>query len=351
MENLVKKNILCLKPYTAVKDAAEIKLDANENPYNIFSELKGEFLERMECFNLNRYPEIDNLCLSQKIAEYAGVEPQNVICGNGSDEIIQMIIHTFVDKDEFVVIPVPTFSMYSIYTEIGGGKVLEVPTDEDFNINEDEIIHIANEKKAKVIFLCNPNNPTGTVTKRDVILNILNKTNSMVVVDEAYYEFLGKTVIDKINDNKRLIVLRTLSKAFALAGARVGYGIANKDTVSMISRAGSPYNISSISQNLGMLFLDNIDRVKEKIEEIKVERSYLAKEIKKLNGIYVYPSGSNFILIKSDKAMDILNACSMEKIALRGFSDRYTSNCIRITVGKRSENDKLINIIKRVVQL
>lgn len=351
MENLVKKNILCLKPYTAAKDIVEVKLDANENPFNIFSGLKNEFLKKIENLEINRYPEIDNQCLSEKIGEYAGVKSENIVCGNGSDEIIQMIIHTFVDKDEYVVMPVPTFSMYSIYTEIGGGHVLEVPTDEDFNIKEDEMIKIANENKAKVIFLCNPNNPTGTVIKREVILSILNHTNSIVVVDEAYYEFLGETVIDRIEDNKRLIILRTLSKAFALAGARVGYGIANKETIKMISRAGSPYNISSISQYLGILFLDNIDRVKEKIEEIKAERNYLINEISKINGINVYPSGSNFILIKSYSSEDILNACREERIALRGFSGSYTDNCIRITVGKREENHKLINILKRVVQL
>lgn len=350
MENLVKENILRLKPYTAAKDIVEVKLDANENPYNIFSELKEMFLKKIEGLDLNRYPEIDNECLSKKIAEYTGVGFENIICGNGSDEIITMIIHTFVDKDEYVLIPVPTFSMYRIYTEIGGGKAIEVPTDENFNINEDEIINTANEKNAKVIFLCNPNNPTGTVIKREVILNILNKTNSIVVVDEAYYEFLGETVADKINDNKRLIVLRTLSKAFALAGARVGYGIADKETISMISRARSPYNISSISQALGILFLDNIDKIKEKIEEIKGERSYIINEIKKLRGIDIYPSGSNFIFIKSDKAKEILSACSKEKIALRGLSDSCTNNCIRITVGKRSENDKLISLMKRVVQ-
>lgn len=351
MENLVKENILLLKPYAASKDIAEVKLDANENPFNIFSELKEKFIKGIEDLDLNRYPEIDNQCLSEKIADYAGVELENIICGNGSDEIIQMIIHTFVDKGDYVVVPVPTFSMYKIYTEIGGGQILEVPTDEDFNIRENEIINIANEKKAKVIFLCNPNNPTGTVVKREAILKVLNSTNSIVVVDEAYYEFLGETVIDKISSNKRLIVLRTLSKAYALAGARVGYGVASKETINMISRVRPPYNISSISQALGILFIDNIDKVEEKIIEIKNERSYLVDEIKKVNGIRVYPSGSNFIFIKSAKAGCILSTCMKEKIALRGFSDSYTNNCIRITVGKRVENDKLVNLIKRVVQL
>ncbi len=150
MENLVRKNILSIKPYTASKDIAEVKLDANENPFNIFNELKEEFLYRIENLNMNRYPEIDNQCLEVKIAEYTGVKPENVICGNGSDEIIQMIIHTYVDKDDYVVIPVPTFSMYKLYTEIGGGQVLEVPTDEDFNIREEKIINIANKKMQRL---------------------------------------------------------------------------------------------------------------------------------------------------------------------------------------------------------
>jgi histidinol-phosphate aminotransferase len=350
MENLIRKNILSIKPYTASKDIAEVKLDANENPFNLLNDLKEEFVNRIENLELNRYPEIDNQCLEEKIAEYAGVKLENVICGNGSDEIIQMIIHSFVDKDDYVVVPVPTFSMYKLYTETGGGQVLEIPTDDDYNLREDEIINIANEKKAKVIFLCNPNNPTGTIIKRETILKILNETNSIVVVDEAYYEFLDETVIDKVNSNNRLIVLRTLSKAFALAGARIGYGIGNKDTINIISRVRSPYNMSTLSQVLGILFLENVDKVRVKIEEIKNERIYHIEEIKKLNGINVYPSGSNFVIIKTDNAKNILCTCKEEKIALRGFSDSYINNCIRITVGRREENEKLINLIKRVVQ-
>lgn len=350
MKDLVRKNILSIKPYTASKDIAEIKLDANENPYNLLNGIREDFLNRIDNLEMNRYPEIDNQCLAEKISEYAGVKLENVICGNGSDEILQMIIHTFVDKDDYVVMPVPTFTMYKLYTQIGGGKVLEVPTDDDFNIKDEEIINTANKNRAKVIFLCNPNNPTGTIIKRESILKILNQTNSIVVVDEAYTEFLGETVIDQITNNNRLIVLRTLSKAFAMAGARVGYGVACRETIDMISRVRPPYNISSISQILGILILDNVDKVKEKIEEIKNERSYLINEVKKINGIKVYPSGSNFVLIKSDNTKNILCACTEEKIALRGFSDSFMSDYVRITVGKRNENEKLINLIKRVVQ-
>lgn len=349
MENLIREKVLSIKPYTASKEILEVKLDANENPFNIFKDLKNEFLRSVEDLDMNRYPEIDNEQLGKKIAEYAGVKLENIVCGNGSDEVIQMIIHSFVDKDDCVVIPIPTFSMYKLYTEIGGGQAIEVPTDENFNIREDEIIRAANEKNAKLIFLCNPNNPTGTVIKRETILSVLNKTNSIVVLDEAYYEFLGQTLIDEIFRNKRLIILRTLSKAFALAGARIGYGIGSRETIDILSRVRPPYNISSISQALGILFLDNIDRVREKIEEIKSERSYLYDEIKKLGRIKVYPSGSNFLLIKSDKAKNILDKCAEGKIALRGFSESCTNNCIRITIGKREENEKLINILKSVV--
>lgn len=350
MENLIREKVLTIKPYTASKEMPEVKLDANENPFNIFMDFREEFLSKIEAVELNRYPEIDNQCLEEKIAEYAGVKLENIVCGNGSDEVIQMIIHCFVDKDDYVVVPVPTFSMYKLYAEIGGGKVLEIPSDEDFNINEGKIISIANEKRAKVIFLCNPNNPTGTVLKRETILNILNGTNSIVVLDEAYFEFLDQTLINEVFQNKRLIILRTLSKAFALAGARIGYGIACSETIEVLSRVRSPYNISSISQSLGILFLENVDRVKEKIEEIKAERSYLYKEIQGLKGIKVFPSGSNFILIKSEDAKNILSACEEGKIALRGFSESNTNNCIRITVGKRDENEKLISIIKSVVK-
>lgn len=349
MLGLVRENIKTLKPYTVSDDIPTIKLDANENPFNILEELKEGFIDSLANLSINRYPETNSTSLAKKLSVYAEVQPENLICGNGSDEIIQVIISTFIDKDDYVITHSPTFSMYKIFTQIAGGKVIESISDENFNIDLDEIIRLSNENKAKVIFLCNPNNPTGTITKREEIIKILDNTSSIVVVDEAYYEFLGETVSDKVKDYERLIVLRTLSKGFALAGARIGYGIASKKMIDLLLKVKAPYNLNVLSHLMGILFLENSDIVLKKVEDIKEERNYLAAELKKFKNIRVYDSGSNFILINSTYSNKIIKACSEEKVALRDYSDSLLKDCIRITVGTRGENKKLINILNKVV--
>jgi histidinol-phosphate aminotransferase len=349
MIGLVRKNIEMLKPYNVCEDISTIKLDANENPFNIFDELKEGYINSLMNLSINRYPETNSTSLIEKLSGYVKMKPKNLICGNGSDEIIQVVINTFVDKDDYVVTHTPTFSMYKVFTQIAGGRVLEVQSDDSFNIDEDEIIRLSNENKAKVIFLCNPNNPTGTVIKREAIIKMLDNTSSIVVVDEAYFEFLGESVADKINKYERLIVLRTLSKGFALAGARIGYGIANEEMINLLLKVKAPYNLNVLSHLIGILFLENKDIVLRKIEEIKKERSYLEEELKKVKNIRVFSSGSNFILIKTVNSDKIIKACIEERIGLRDYKDSQLNNCIRITVGTREENEKLISLINKVV--
>lgn len=349
MKNLIREDIKALKPYTASKEHYDIKLDANESPYNLLEDFKEEFLKRIGNISANRYPDLDSYFLRKRIADYVDFKGENVICGNGSDEIIQMIINSFVDRGEYVVTHSPTFSMYKIMTQICGGSFIEVPSDDDFNIDVDGIIEAANENNAKIIIICNPNNPTGTVTSRENILKIIESTSSIVVVDEAYYEFLGETVADRIKDCSRLVVLRTLSKAFSLAGARVGYGIAGEELINVLLTVKHPYNINVLSETIALLYIDNADKAKEKIEILKNEREYLIRELQKVAGIKVFPSGSNFVLIKSTKAEEILKACKEEKILLRGFGGGPLENCIRITIGKGEENKRVLSIMQRVV--
>lgn len=350
MIKLMKESVRLIKPYNVLKEDIDIKLDANENPFNVFKNLKEKFIEKINDLDMNRYPDTDSDSLRMALSKYVGVEIESVLCGNGSDEIIQTIINTFVDKDEYVITHSPTFSMYKIFTNIVGGKVIEVSSEYSFQINVEEIIRKANMKKAKVVFLCNPNNPTGTIIPRADIIRVIEETDAIVVVDEAYYEFLGQSVADLINDYNRLIVLRTLSKAFALAGARVGYAIASKETMDVLYRVKAPYNLNTFSQIAGELFVENIDLINTYLKKIIEERNYLLEGLKNIDDINVFPSGSNFILIKSKKAKFILDACKKEKISIRDFgSEGLLNDCIRISIGTREENDKLITLLKSVV--
>ncbi len=350
MRELMKESLRSFQSYSISNDPICLKLDANENSVNLFENMIEPFMQKVKEIDLNRYPDTDSQALRESLAKYAGVEGENIICGNGSDEIIQTIIHTFVDKNECIVVHSPTFSMYKIFTTIVGGKTVEVLSDASFQINAEEIIKAANRNKAKIIFLCNPNNPTGTLIAREVIEYILRNTTSIIVVDEAYYEFSGETVVDLIDRYDRLIVLRTLSKAFALAGARIGYGIAHQRMMNLLYAVKSPYNLNTFSQIVGQLFLENIYFVQQSIQNIKMERDYFINELAKISAIQVFPSASNFVLIKTPEAEKIIKMCKKEGIALRNFeNEKPLEHCIRITIGTREENNKLLSLLKKVM--
>lgn len=349
MKELIKESVMNLKPYKVTKQNYRIKIDANESPYNIFEDIGSLVLSRLSEQDLNRYPDNDAAGLKKTLAEYVGVEEESILCGNGSDELLKIIIDTFVDKEDVVVTHSPSFAMYKVMTGIAGGKLIEVQGNEDFSIDINAIISKANKNKAKVIFLCTPNNPTGRIVDREDIIRVLDNTSSIVVVDEAYFEFFGETIIDKIKDYEKLIVLRTLSKAFGLAGLRIGYVAANKELIEIISRVKAPYNLNSISQYIGERVLDNKEIAFKYIEKLKYERDKLFIELEKIKGVQAIPSNSNFILIRVSKYQYLTKRFREEKINIKGFgTEGLLKNCIRLTVGTDRENIEVLRILKEV---
>ncbi|MEG0331773.1 MAG: histidinol-phosphate transaminase [Clostridium sp.] len=351
MESLVKKKVRDLSPYVVLESEGYTKLDANENSENLFKRCFNDFVTKVAEGCINRYPDPSSTTLREKVAKYVGYgDKDNIICGNGSDELICCLISTFMESDDVFLTHGPTFSMYKISNQILGGNFIEVPSDEKFNVNIDGIIKEANSKNAKLIMLCNPNNPTGTIIKREDILRVINETKSIVVVDEAYYEFLGESLCDKAIEMDRVIVLRTLSKAFALAGARCGYLVSSKNIVNQVLKVKPPYNLNSLTQMAGEVILDNRDKVFESIERIKKQRDVMIKDLSEIKGIQVFETGANFVLIKTEKAGTITNLLKDRKIIVREFSGKYLENCIRLTVGFESENKLVIKTIKEVLE-
>lgn len=349
MNDLIKESVVNLKPYKVIEESYQIKIDANESPYNIFEDIGSLVLTKLAKQIPNRYPDNEATGLRKALSQYTNVEEENILCGNGSDELLKIIIDTFVDKGETAVTHSPSFAMYKVMTQIAGGELIAVEGDEDFSIDIDQIISKANESKAKVIFLCTPNNPTGRTINRSDILKVLDNTSAIVVVDEAYFEFFGETVIDKINDYKKLIVLRTLSKAFGLAGLRVGYGVASKELIEIISKVKAPYNLNSISQCIGETVLDNKEIAFKYIEVLREERDKLFSKLKTIDGIKAIPSKSNFILIRTSKYKDLIKQFKEEKIQVKGFGTvGPLKNCIRLTVGTNKENIEVLRILKEV---
>lgn len=344
---LVKESIKNLKEYKTNNIEFKIKLDANEGKNILLQDIYKEGIKFNEDFNLNFYPDNDSYILKQEIKKYLNVNISNIIAGNGSSEMIELVIKTFVDKDEIILSSIPTFSMYSVFSQIYSAEFVGVKSNEDFGVDIEQLIKKAKETNPKIIFICNPNNPTGCLINKNDIKKLLENTNGLVVVDEAYMEFAYGSMVDEILNYENLIVLRTLSKALGLAGIRLGYMIANQKIIDVINKVKSPYNLNSISQYIGVKALENKDKIFEYIEEVKNEREFLYKE---LNGIKikVYKSYANFIFFKSDikNLYEKLIECG---ILIRKFSDEL-EGYYRVSVGNKSENRIFIKILKEIIE-
>jgi histidinol-phosphate aminotransferase len=340
--DLAKDSIKNLKKYNTNKIQYKIKLDANEGKGLLFQDI----CKNLSDFNMNFYPDNEACNLKEEIKNYLDVDPSNIVVGNGSSEMIDIVIKTFVDKDEFVLSFTPTFSMYSIYSQMHSAKFVGVECNENFSVNIDKLIEKSKDIKPKVIFLCNPNNPTGYLLTKTDIKKILDNTNSIIVVDEAYMEFAEESMVDEINNYNNLIVLRTFSKAFSLAAIRVGYMIANESIINIIEKVKSPYNLNTISQFIATNALKNKNRVFDYIENIKIQRDYIYTELNKM-GIKAYKSYGNFIFF-SCNIDNLLRKLSNKGILIREFSQGL-KGYYRVTVGEKNENEEFLNTLKEIV--
>lgn len=331
-----------LQAYFVNDIPCRVKLDANEGSNYL---LKGGF--KMENFTPNLYPDSDSRVLREKMSGYYGCKAENIMAGNGSSEIINTVINAYCEKGDKVMSFVPSFSMYRFYCDLCGADYVGVKTESGFTQNIDRLIDAAVKQNPKIVILCNPNNPTGYVTPREDVMRLLEAVKSSVVIlDEAYADFSEVSVTDLINSYENLMVMRTMSKAFGLAGLRVGALIANEETVKYIWKVKVPYNLNTLSQHAAEQALDNTGRVDDYTGSVKKLRKELSEELESLN-FTVYPSGANFIFVKPpvDNLFEKLMACG---VLIRRFDyegDVYN----RITVGTKEENEILIEEIKKVM--
>ncbi|NYB75640.1 histidinol-phosphate transaminase [Sedimentibacter hydroxybenzoicus DSM 7310] len=337
----LKPSVERLQAYFVNDIPYRVKLDANEGSNYLLTE---GF--KMESFSPNLYPDSDSVVLRKKMAAYYGCSPDNIMVGNGSSEMINMVINAYCEKDDRVMSFVPSFSMYQTYCDLCGAEYVGIETENDFSQNMDKLIKAVKEQKPKVVIVCTPNNPTGFVTPREDIIGLLESTeDSLVILDEAYIDFSEGSTIELINTYENLVVMRTLSKAFGLAGLRVGALIAKEETVRYIWKVKVPYNINVLSQYAAEQALENKDRVNAYISSVKSLRSELAENLEIL-GFKIYPSGANFLFVQSP--VDNLYEKLMEKgVLIRKISYKGVAYN-RITVGTKEENEILINEIKKI---
>jgi histidinol-phosphate aminotransferase len=349
ISDLLREEIKEFKNYEVNDIECKYKMDANETPFRLPERTMEALSEIIADANVNRYPDPISRKLKRKLSEYLGVSEESIMIGNGGDELIHLIMLSFVNKNDGVVYPLPSFAMYKVYSQIAGAKQIEVSLNEDYSYDVDKFSNAIDKYNPKVIILCTPNNPTGNVMKREDIIKILQLKKGIVVVDEAYYEFDGETVVDLINKYENLIVLRTMSKAFSLAGIRVGYLAANPEIVKCLNLVKAPYNVNSVSQALALNVLES-GVFKDRIEYIINERQYLYEGLKDINGIKLYPSRANFILAKFQDADYVYKSLIERGILVRNFSNSPgLCGALRITVGTREANNYLIKCLKEVL--
>ena len=336
-----KQSIKELQPYIVNPTICSVKLDSNEGSKDLFKNLVKELGEE---FYLNVYPDDSYLDLKKAISDYIGCKTSNICVGNGSSELLDLCVKTFVDNNELLLSLDPTFSLYSIYAKIVNGRYMGAGEGNNFTIDTKEVIKTIKENNPKLTIICNPNNPTGTVIKRDKVLEIVKSTDEIVIVDEAYMEFGDESVVDEIENYKNLIVLKTLSKAFSMAGIRTGYMIANEELTKTVEKVRPPYNLNSISAFLATKALQHKEKMLSYVIEVKEERGRLFNSLLDMN-VKVFPSGANFIFFRSN--IDSLeDKLVKEDVLIKKFGGKL-DNHYRVTIGSKHENSKFIEAMKK----
>ena len=350
LDKITRENIKRLVPYSSARDEYKGKegifLDANENSFGA-PIVTGNKYDA----NLNRYPDPMQLQVKEKLSKIKGLPMQNIFLGNGSDEAIDILFRAFCNpaKDNIIVCP-PTYGMYEVSANINDVAVKKIPlTKDEFQLDLDSILN-AIDSQTKLIFICCPNNPTGNAVAWSSIKTILEKFDGIVILDEAYINFASyRSLIPELLNYPNLVILQTLSKAWGLAGLRVGMAFASEPIIDLFNKIKPPYNINLVSQQIALDALNNIDKVNNWIKEIVTERKNLKAEIEKLHFVLkVYPSEANFLLVKTVDANKIYHYLESKEIIVRNRNSvTLCEGCIRITIGTKDENKSLINVLKQ----
>ena len=338
INKIVRSNILKLKPYASARDefkgGAEVFLDANENPFG----------------SLNRYPDPKQSSLKKRLSEIKDIPTNQIFLGNGSDEVIDLAFRIFCEpgKDKALTFS-PSYGMYNVSAEINDVELIELPLNQSFEIDTEDLKTYLKEERLKLIFVCSPNNPTGNTFQRSTIEYILKNFKGIVLIDEAYIDFsLTASYMQELKNYPNLIISQTFSKAWGLAGARVGVAYSSKAIIDLYTKVKPPYNISSLNQEEVLKKLENI-------AQFEIEKNIILNEknklINQLSGIElvkkIHPSMANFLLVEVDNANEVYIKLVEEHIIIRNRNS-VVRNCLRITIGSEQENKKLIKALEKI---
>lgn len=340
IQDLIRDNIKALKPYSSARDEYKdassnmVFLDANENPYNN---------------GVNRYPDPQQSNLKNVLAQQKGISKDNILLGNGSDEVLDLILRVFCEpnKDKIITLP-PTYGMYEVLANVNAVDVIKINLSESFQPKVDDILNSA-DQFSKILFLCSPNNPSGNSFNIKNVERLLLNFNGIVVIDEAYIDFSDqKSWLSRLEEFPNLIITQTLSKAYGLAGIRLGICFASKEIISVLNKIKPPYNINELTQQKALERLSIPEDVKNEIQNILQQRNWLAEKLKNIAFVeIIYPSDANFVLVKVDNAIKRYDQLIQKGIVVRNRTNQPgCENCLRFTIGTKTENEKLITTLK-----
>ncbi|MCL6266018.1 histidinol-phosphate transaminase [Flagellimonas myxillae] len=342
IENLVRETVKGLKPYSSARDeyvsdgTDMVFLDANENPFEN---------------GVNRYPDPQQRTLKALLAKQKGVSMDNILLGNGSDEVLDLIFRAFSEpnQDNIITLP-PTYGMYKVLAGINAVENREVLLTPNFEPDAGKVL-AATDNNSKLIFLCSPNNPTANAFKTDAVLEIVRGFNGIVVVDEAYIDFSdSESWLTRLSDFPNLIVTQTLSKAYGMAGIRLGICYASKEIIEVLNKIKPPYNVNQLTQERAYIRVSDTDAVTMEVQQILSERSALVDALENLEFVEkIYPSDANFVLVKVDDANSRYTQLINAQVVVRNRSNQpLCENTLRLTVGTPEENKILIATLKKL---
>jgi histidinol-phosphate aminotransferase len=349
--DLLRPEVRSLKPYTIEHTAAPVKLDANESPYDPPAEIAQEIREALGRIHLNRYPDPAATRLKEQLAEMTGVAPDQILLGNGSDELIGYLITTFTGQGKGVCFPSPTFSMYGIIAAALGQRTIPVSLTESFGLDPERLLDVARREKPQILLVASPNNPTGSVFAREQVVRILDAYDGITVLDEAYIDFSQETgFLKELSRYPGLVVLRTLSK-IGMAALRVGFLIGRADVIAQLEKVRLPYNVNAYSQVAAQVMLEHEAVLREQIATIVSERRRLAAALSRTAGLQLFPSEANFLLFRTDRPGALFERLLRDGILVRNLDQPgLLAGCLRVTVGKPEENDAFLTSLKRVFE-
>lgn len=347
-----RKGLKDMPSYDVVERPWEIKVNANECNMNMPPLVEERVMTRLSRVAFNRYPneEYDDLC--DQIAKNFGFARENVLIGSGSSEIIEKLFYCFGgSKSHKIVYPQPSFSMYGIYAKAAEAEGVPVDLEEDYSLDLNKFIQTVRTSKASLAVLCNPNNPTGNALPLDKVEYLAQNIPCAFLLDEAYIEFYGQTAAGLLKKYPNLIIARTFSKAYGLASCRVGYMLADAKIVTMIDKSYMPYHMNVLSLVTADICYQMRQEFVPHIQIMISERKRMYEELKKIEGLTVYPSETNFILVRYDKASALNDMLEASGIGVRHFGSapRLTS-CLRISMGRREENDTWLKLVRDFVE-